>query len=226
MTRAAEKHGRKVRLWSDDVLPNLPEGWVWSDVQSDAERVTVGHVGPMKDEYVPTGIPFLRSQNVRPNRYDPNGLKYISNAFHSKLQKSSLQPGDIVVVRSGSVGVAAVVPETLPVANCSDLVIIKCPCAVLSRYAAYYLNAVVDSRIAAGRVGVALAHFNTRSVAELPLPVPPIAEQRRIVEEVERRLSLASALKTMTEVNLVRAGTVRRSVLMTVFTGKGKGQPI
>jgi type I restriction enzyme S subunit len=59
-------------------LPELPEGWAWANLAIAAERVTVGHVGPMKDEYVDSGIPFLRSQNVRPNRYDEEGLKFIS----------------------------------------------------------------------------------------------------------------------------------------------------
>jgi type I restriction enzyme S subunit len=201
-------------------LPALPAGWCWSDFEAVADRVTVGHVGPMKGEYVAEGIPFLRSQNVRPNRYDPEGLKFISLEFHAKLQKSALQPGDIVVVRSGSVGVACVIPESLPVANCSDLVIIKRPRGVLPGYGAFYLNAVVDSRIAAGRVGVALAHFNTKSVAKLPVPVPPIAEQVRIVLEVDRRFSVAATVETEVDLNLERARSARQALLRTMFSGQ------
>jgi type I restriction enzyme S subunit len=174
----------------------------------------------MKDEYVAEGIPFLRSQNVRPNRYDPEGLKFISPDFHSKLQKSALEPGDILVVRSGSVGVACVVPVSLPVANCSDLVIIKRPRGVLPGYGAFYLNAVVDSRIAAGRVGIALAHFNTKSVANLPVPVPPLAEQARIVAEVDRRLSIVREIDAEAEANLQRAQRFRQATLQAVL-GRG-----
>jgi type I restriction enzyme S subunit len=199
-------------------LPALPDGWCWSTFEAVADRVTVGHVGPMKNEYVTDGIPFLRSQNVRPNRLDPEGLKYISPAFHSRLEKSSLGPGDIVVVRSGSVGVSCVIPAALRVANCSDLVIVKSPRAVLPAFGAYYLNAVVASRIAAGRVGVALVHFNTQSVAELPVPVPPLSEQRRIVSEVDRYLSLAESMEAYANNALARAAVIRNAYLSKSFS--------
>ena len=201
-------------------LPELPEGWVWSNFERSAERVTVGHVGSMKDEYVEKGIPFLRSQNVRANRYDSDGLKFVSAGFHRQLAKSTLRPGDIVVVRSGSVGVSCVIPEHLHEANCSDLVIIKNPQAVLPDFGAYYMNSVVETRVAAGKVGVALTHFNTQSVAVLPLPVPPMAEQRRIVAEVDRRLSLIREVETQVNANLKRAERLRQSILQQAFSGK------
>jgi len=200
-------------------LPDLPEGWIWSNFERAAERVTVGHVGSMKDEYVEQGVPFLRSQNVRANRYDPEGLKFVSNEFHRQLAKSTLRPGDIVVVRSGSVGVSCVIPEHLREANCSDLVIVKNPQAVLPNFGAFYMNSVVETRVAAGKVGVALTHFNTQSVAELPLPVPPMAEQHRIVAEVDRRLSLMRETETQVDANLQRAARLRQSLLARAFSG-------
>lgn len=199
-------------------LPALPEGWAWANFESAADRVTVGHVGSMKDEYVEEGVPFLRSQNVRANRYDPEGLKFVSEEFHRQLAKSSLKPGDIVVVRSGSVGVTCVIPDHLSEANCSDLVIIKTPRAVLPDFGAYYMNSVVETRVAAGKVGIALTHFNTQSVAELPLPIPPMAEQHRIVAEVDRRLSLLRETETQVDANLQRAGRLRQSILQRAFS--------
>lgn len=199
-------------------LPELPGGWVWANFESAADRVTVGHVGSMKDEYVEEGVPFLRSQNVRANRYDPEGLKFVSEKFHRQLGKSSLKPGDIVVVRSGSVGVSCVIPDHLPEANCSDLVIIKTPRAVLPDFGAYYMNSVVETRVAAGKVGIALTHFNTQSVAELPLPVPPLAEQHRIVAEVDRRLSLIRKTEAQVDANLQRTDFFRRSMLAKAFS--------
>lgn len=200
-------------------LPELPEGWTWSTFDAVADRVTVGHVGSMKSEYVSSGIPFLRSQNVRANRFEPEGLKYITPAFHALLEKSSLSPGDIVVVRSGSVGVSCVIPEGLPTANCSDLVIIKSPRAVHAKFGAYYLNSVVESRIASGRVGVALVHFNTQSVAELPVPLPPLAEQLRIVAEIDRRLSVVREVEAEVDANLKRAQALRQAILAKAFAG-------
>jgi type I restriction enzyme, S subunit len=215
-------------------LAKLPEGWVWSTFEFVADRVTVGHVGPMKDEYVERGVPFLRSQNVRANRFDPDGLKYVSEAFHHQLGKSALRPGDIVVVRSGSVGVSCVIPDHLAKANCSDLVIVKAPRGVLPAFGAYYMNSVVETRVAAGKVGVALTHFNTQSVAELPVPVPPIAEQHRIVVDVDRRLSFVREVEAEVDANLKRAQGLRQASLQAAFfdrsgqqtrDGEGKSTP-
>src|ERR1035438_9117347 len=112
---------------------------VLEDVATD---VTVGHVGPMASEYVEHGIPFLRSQNVEPLRINDTDLKFITKDFHGRLKKSALSPGDVVIVRTGKPGACAVIPLTLPVANCSDLVVVRCGPGLDSRFLAYYVNSV------------------------------------------------------------------------------------
>ncbi|HLV98739.1 MAG TPA: restriction endonuclease subunit S [Ktedonobacterales bacterium] len=201
-------------------LPALPEGWGWARFEQVSERVTVGHVGSMKDEYIEDGIPFLRGQNVRPNRFDPEGLKFVSRAFHQQLSKSALEPGDLLVVRSGSVGTACVMPDTYPEANCSDLVIVKRPIHVNPQYAAYYMNSTAQNRVRTQQVGIALIHFNTQSMAAMPLPLPPLAEQEQIVDEVERRLSVVTELEAIVETNLKRAERLRQSILREAFAGR------
>lgn len=201
-------------------LPRLPEDWRWTTFAEVAKRVTVGHVGPMKSEYVDNGIPFLRSQNVRANRFDPAGLKYIRPEFHRRLAKSRLLPGDVVVVRSGDVGTACVIPDELPEANCADLVIIQRPTEIHPRFAAYYLNSAARRLIAAGRVGVALIHFNTRSVAELPVPLPPSGKQSAIVDEVESRLSVIDTLEREVDLAERRAVGLRRALLQAAMRGQ------
>ena len=201
-------------------LPELPEGWVWATWEQLSTRVTVGHVGPMRHEYVQDGVPFLRSQNVRENRFDPTGLLYISPTFHKRLSKSTLHPGDLVVVRSGGVGVTCVIPESLGEANCSDLVIIQKPLGLNSQYGSFFMNSVAKRDVEAGQVGIALTHFNTRSVATLSVAVPPLVEQRRIVTEVEDRLSILDKLEAATIANLKRADRLRQAILKQAFEGK------
>ena len=69
-------------------------------------------------------------------------------------------------------------------------------------------------------MGIALVHFNTKSVASLSVPVPPIEEQLRIVEEVERRLSVLQELEQTIEANLKRAGRLRQAILKRAFEGR------
>lgn len=200
-------------------IHELPKLWTWATFDQVSDRVTVGHVGSMKNEYIEKGVPFLRSQNVRENRYDPKGLKFVSKKFHEQLKKSSLQPDDLVTVRSGSVGVTCVIPESLKEANCSDLVIVKQPNAVIPKLAAYYMNTITQTKVAAEKVGVALTHFNTKSMAEMPLPVPPFKEQEIIVELVDQKLSDVEKLDNIIDEQLFKSERNKQAVLASAFSG-------
>src|SRR5438094_1052918 len=127
----------------------------WQEVflEEVAADITVGHVGPMASEYVPTGVPFLRSQNVEPLRINDTDLKFITPEFHARLKKSVLSPGDVVIVRTGKPGACAVIPESLAVANCSDLVIVRCGPQLDPRFLAYYVNSVAVHHVDSHLVG-------------------------------------------------------------------------
>lgn len=121
-------------------------------------------------------------------------------------------------MRSGSVGVTCVIPDTLSEANCADLVLIQRPFLV-PHFGAYYMNSLAKRLVESGKVGVALTHFNTKSVAAMPVPIPPLAEQQRIVSEVERRLSVVEELDSVVNANLQRATRLRQSILQRAFAG-------
>ena len=194
---------------SKDQLFEAPAGWAWTHVADTCERVTVGYVGPMKDQYVDNGIPFLRSQNVRANRFREEGLIYISRQFHEKIIKSALRSSDVVVVRSGNVGTACVIPDSIREANCSDLVVVQRPECALPNFLCFYLNSLAASHVEAGSVGVALTHFNTKSVATMPIALPPLAEQHRIIAQVDDLMALCDRL----EASLTTTGNTSRRLL-------------
>ena len=168
----------------------------WSDVALEdvADELTVGYVGPMASEYVDDGIPFLRSLNVDPLRINKNDLKFITPEFHSRIRKSRLTPGDVVIVRTGKPGACSVVPGWLADANCSDLVIVRCGPQLDNRFLAYYVNTVACDHVAAHLVGAVQQHFNVGSARTLRLNLPPLAEQKAIA-------SILGALDDKIELN-------------------------
>lgn len=169
------------------ILPAIPPQWGWITFEDCAWDLTVGHVGPMKDRYVKKGIPFLRSLNIKPNNieWDSNTV-FIDEAFDRELLKSRLRPGDLVVVRTGEPGVAAVVPKSLAYSNCSDLVIGRLIPSANPHYAAFYMNSeFAKSIVRDAQVGVAQQHFNVGSMSEMPIPWAPTAEQDEIVRRIE-----------------------------------------
>lgn len=136
----------------------------WSNVcLEEIAELTVGHVGSMVNEYVPSGVSFLRSLNIEPFRININDLKYITPEFNSKLSKSQLRPGDLVIVRTGKPGACAIIPDWLQESNCSDLVIVRPSSRVDRQFLMYYINSVAIQHVAAHLVGAVQQHFNVSS---------------------------------------------------------------
>jgi type I restriction enzyme S subunit len=163
------------------VIKTSAHGWQQVKLKELCREITVGHVGPMAEYYVDDGIPFLRSQNILPFQLDLSAIKYISPEFHQKLKKSALFPGDVAVVRTGYPGTACVIPPSLPISNCADLVIIR-PSDQLDPY---YLTCLFNSawgqgQVSGSLVGVAQQHFNIGVAKEMVVSLPPLPTQRKI----------------------------------------------
>ena len=188
-SKGMNSKGRNRSVPVDEVaLTNIPDGWTWATFEDCAWDLTVGHVGSMKSRYKAEGIPFLRSLNVKPNAISRIDIRFVGEDFHSELKKSQLSPGDLVVVRTGEPGTAAVIPDEMPEANCSDLVICRLTDSVLSEYAAYYMNSdFAKKAVSSFQVGIAQQHFNVGAMSIMPLPVPTLAEQK----EINRRIRSA-----------------------------------
>jgi type I restriction enzyme S subunit len=201
--------------------PTLPKGWACLSAEGCAWEVTVGYVGPMKSEYVPRGVPFLRSQNVRVGYYDSRELKFINKSFHEKLRKSTLGPGDVAIVRTGAPGTACVIPKTLGEANCSDLVIARPLSSINPHFLSWYINSpIARDRVFRLKVGVAQQHFNVGAMSELAVPVPPLAEQHEIVRRLTTALAQQDAAATARAAAVADLDRLNQSLLTRAFQGK------
>ncbi|MFS3610270.1 restriction endonuclease subunit S [Escherichia coli] len=155
--------------WSENYLSDL------------TDEITVGYVGSMTHEYADSGIPFLRSKNISNYEIVWDDIRYISSAFHNKIKKSVLRPGDIAVVRTGKPGTSCVIPNELSEGNCSDLVIVRvdknklCP-----YYLCYYLNSIAVHQINSQIVGAVQQHFNVGSAKNLKIKSPSLLAQKKI----------------------------------------------
>jgi type I restriction enzyme, S subunit len=159
----------------------MTETWEAVTLDDVSEDITVGHVGPMADQYVDIGVPFLRSLNVEPFRINTTDLKQISREFHKRLKKSALKPDDIVIVRTGKPGSCALIPSWLGEANCSDVVVVRTGPKVRPAYVSYVVNSTAAHHIDAHTVGAVQQHFNVASARQIRFRLPPIHEQDRIL---------------------------------------------
>jgi len=162
------------------------------------DRLTVGIVVKPSDWYTSdgSGVPALRSLNVRPGELNFNDLVRISSDGHAAHEKSQLLPGDVVVVRTGRPGEAAVVPEEIGLLNCIDLIVTTPGKNLNPHFFALFLNSATGRRsFSAGAAGTAQQHFNVGAFKRIRLPLPPIDIQVETVSKVEVFASARSALE-------------------------------
>ena len=204
-------------------LPPLPEGWAWATVGQLSDRIEYGtsqKAGP--DE---SGIPVLRMGNIQNGSIDLSDLKYLPSG-HPESVKTSLRHGDLLFNRTNSpelVGKSAVYEDRFPTACfASYLIRVAFVGDTSPDYVCMYINSDHGRRyistVRSQQVGQ--ANVNGTKLAAMPLALPPIAEQRRIVDEVERRLSVIQQTEAAVDASLHRAERLRQSILKRAFSGE------
>jgi type I restriction enzyme, S subunit len=217
---AAAVSGRLTEEWRNRHTGAASE-WHSTTFEAVCDEITVGYVGKMATEYRDSGIPFLRSLNVRPFRFDRRELKLISPAFHKVLAKSKLSPGDVVIVRSGAPGQCCVIPPELTEANCSDLVIVRPGPLLLPEFACIVVNSESSqSFVKTEQVGVAQLHFNVASMKKAPLDLPSLAEQHEIAYRVETLFACTDRLEERFTTARDQVEQLTPSLLSKAFRGE------
>lgn len=153
------------------------------------ERITVGVVVKPASHYVESGVPALRTLNVKPGRIVLDDLVHFSEASNNgPLAKSRLRSGDLVIARTGKAGTTAIVPPELDGANAIDLIIATPAAAVASPiYLEALLNSETGKRVVSGEArGQIQQHFNVGSLKNALVPLPPLPLQVRFAERVEQ----------------------------------------
>lgn len=195
----------KVTLW--------PVKWVVRGVQ-------VGIVVQPSQYYKPTGWPLLRGINVKPGQVLREDLKFIDDHDNQAQAKSRLRAGDVVVVRTGKAGAAAVVPEWADGANCVDLLIVRQSHRLKPRFLEYFLNSGEAQRqIAQHSVGAIQSHFNVEAMKRLQIPVPTLDEQRATVDMLDRELAQQDAVRAASRHQIDLLAERRRALITSAVEG-------
>jgi type I restriction enzyme S subunit len=206
-------------------LPDLPEGWCWASFDQITHLVTKGSSPNWQGfEYQEAGVPFVRSQNVRWGYLDLDSSVYLPEEFNEDQSRSIIEVGDVLLnIVGASIGRAAEATRDLAGANLNQAVAIirLVDRSIVPSYVVKYLvSARAQERIQHRVVDVARANLSLSDIKTMILPLPHLAEQRRIVEEVELRLSVVQALERSVEANLTRAERLRQAILKKAFQGR------
>jgi type I restriction enzyme S subunit len=198
----------------------LPKGWVWTTLDAICPVfVDCAHRTPT---HAPDGYPALRPRDVVQGilRLD-TAAKVPAPEYELQTRRRVPQSGDIVYSRELSYGWGAVVPESVEICLGQGMVLFRPASGVLASYLLYVLNGPLGRRQADdAATGSAHPHINVGEIRSYRVPLPPHAEQQRIVEEIQRCLSITDGILLSLAKNLHRAERLRQAILKQAFEGK------
>jgi type I restriction enzyme, S subunit len=198
-------------------LQELPEGWVWATVEQLADKVQYGHTASAIQRS--SGVRFLRITDIQDRHVEWDSVPSC-DISPSDLDALLLLPGDLVFARTGAtVGKSFLLKAPFPESVfASYLIRIRPAGDYLSRWLhAFFQSPDYWKQIRDSSVGIGQPNVNGTKLQALRLPLPPLAEQSRIVEELECRLSVIEELEATVSTNLQRATHLRQSILQKAF---------
>ena len=207
-------------------LDRLPPGWIWATTQSLAkdERNAVA-IGPFGsdlkvDDYRDAGVPLVFVRNIRKRDF-ASGAKFVSHEKAAELSAHLVRPGEVLVTKMGDPpGDAAVYRQTASAVITADCIKITPGSAILADFLALAISTGETQRRLRGLTsGVAQQKITLAGFRKLPVPVPPLHEQLRIVDEVARQVSFIESCERTVAVGLDRSAALRRAVLKAAFDG-------
>lgn len=200
-------------------LPQLPSGWTWTTMPQigDLDRGKSKH-RPRDDARLYGGTyPFIQTGDVRKS----NGRLLAYNQTYSDfgLLQSRLWPsGTMCITIAANIAETAIlgIPACFP-----DSIVgfVQSGPTATTKFVEFFLRTAKE-HLRTFAPATAQKNINLEILGQLAVPFPPLAEQIRIVAEVERRLSIIDRLEAAVEANLARAARLRQSVLQSAFTGK------
>ncbi|MDN5863936.1 MAG: GIY-YIG nuclease family protein [Gammaproteobacteria bacterium] len=231
---SAEKAGRKGKgKYKEPAapdttdLPTLPEGWTWATV--DQLLASLRNGLSRKPEDSGPGIPVLRISSVRPLELDTHNYRYYRTKPNENVDDYLLERGNVLFVRYNGtkelVGVCALVRQVSGALLYPDKLIRGCVVderQISPSYLAISANIGISRKhidklikTTAGQHGIAGSE-----IKKMPIPLPPHAEQLRIVVEIDQCSSLVRETEAQVSANLQRAERLRQFILHNAFSGK------
>ena len=206
-------------LWT-----RLPDGWMTGRVKNIA-TVTLGKMLQSKDSGSDVSAPYLRAANVQ-----PDGLLTLNDVnemwfSEAELEQLSIRAGDVVVVEGGQGGFgrAAYVENDLPGWGFQNSINRLRPIGDFDgRFIAFYLIALrASGYIRAYSNVVSMPHLTAEKLARVPIPLPPVKQQRAIADYLDRETARIDTLieeqqRLIELLHERREATIRRAITSSI----------
>ena len=217
---------RSKKSASDDEIEapfEIPESWEWvrlEDMVSPDCTLGYGIVQPMED--VLNGIPVVRPVDLTSPIIGIKGLKRIDEKISNTYQRTILKGGEILFCVRASVGKVGIASGQLRGANVTrGISPLRFDFEYLTKYVFYHLQSLFSqTEIKSYSRGATLQQINVEDLKLLLIAVPPLSEQKRIVDEIEHWFTLIDELESNEGYLLKAIDKAKSKILDLAIHGK------
>jgi len=203
---------------------NLSDGWVLASI----DQICFLDVGFAfkSSEFCTEGIRLLRGDNIEPGSLRWTNVRYWPKEKLASYENLLVRERDIILAMdrpliSSGLKIAKAKATDLPCLLVQRMARFRFIEPEMTEFIYYSFNVqTFINHLLAGQTGTQLPHISSKGISTYLIPIPPLAEQHRIVAEVERRLSVADQIETTIDQSLKQAERLRQSILKKAFEGK------
>lgn len=194
--------------------PLIPLGWSATTLGELTEKrpICYGVLKPGPND--PAGVPLVRVSDISENYFDPSELIYINRDLDVEFRRSRLRGGEILISIQGTIGRVARYPTDAGQANISRTIAVIDPDNRVDRSFLYWYLRSLGERGVFDTVGSTRSSLNIGALRKVPIPLPPIDEQRRIADILDR----ADELRAKRRAAIERLENLKQSIFLDMFS--------
>ena len=207
---------------SDDNVPEIrfpgfSERWEQRMLSAIYKTIRNAFVGTATPYYVPNGHFYLESNNVKDGQINTNTKVFINDEFYYQQKSKWLHTNDIVMVQSGHVGHAAVIPESFDNTAAHALIVFTHPICEIEPYFLNYQFQTAKSlkKISDIATGNTIKHILASDMQNFVVDIPSIGEQRQIAAIFQKLDSLI----TLHQRELEEVQQKKKALMQLLLTG-------
>lgn len=202
---------------SEDILP---KNWIKTTLNEISFKITDGSHNPPPKQH--TGLPMLSAQNILNNEIVFDSYRLVNEKqFEKEYKRANVEVNDVLLTIVGTIGRAAIVPPEIPRFTLQRSVALIKPAIVNPKWLTFYLQSrICQNFFSSAEKGTAQKGVYLGSLKIIPVNLPPLPEQHRIVAKIEELFSSLDkgieSLKTAQQ----QLKIYRQAVLKWAFEGR------
>lgn len=191
------KKGKELPKIEEGRVPYmLPKGWVWCRLGDVCENINDGvHYAP---KYIGEGVPSISAKDIYNDKVNLESCNFISEEeYNSQKNKFTLKKSSLLVTKSGSIGRTAIFKGDFDLYLVESVGVINVNNSFMDpKYIKYLLDGIFTEITYKGTHvrGLGVKHLTLTLLGNIPLPLPPFPEQKRIVVKVDKLMQSCDEL--------------------------------